>query len=87
MDSQTQLKVDIIAKVFAGKIKVAHAQKLLGQSRRTVERYVQQYGKIGVQFAIHKNTHRSPHNKTSDKLKKKVQDLIKPSFRRGEGAN
>ena len=33
MDSQTQLKVDILAKAFAGKIKVAHAQKLLGQSR------------------------------------------------------
>ena len=37
MDSQTQLKVDILAKAFAGKIKVAHAQKLLGQSRERIQ--------------------------------------------------
>ena len=63
MDSQTQLKVDIIAKVTHGDLTVSDAQKLLGKSQRTVERYVQRYGKEGIQFVIHKNTFHSPAHK------------------------
>ena len=80
MDSKAQLTVDIIAKVAEGKISIGNATKLLNKSRRTIERYLQQYQKIGIQFIVHKNTNRSPVNKTSDALKKQVQGLIKKKY-------
>jgi len=80
MDTQTQLKIDIIAKVSEGKMKISNAQKLLMKSRRTIERYVQQYRKIGLLFAVHKNSNRTPPNKSSDSLKKRVQDLIREKY-------
>ena len=48
MDSQTQLKIDIIAKVTRGEMTISDAQTLLSQSKRTVERYVQRYKKEGI---------------------------------------
>ena len=56
MDSKAQLTVDIIAKVVEGRITIANAAKLLGKSRRTIERYVKQYQQVGIQFAIHGNS-------------------------------
>ena len=43
MDSKAQFAVDIIAKVAEGKITTCNAAKLLNKSRRTIERYLQQY--------------------------------------------
>ncbi|MCZ6803451.1 MAG: ISNCY family transposase [Proteobacteria bacterium] len=80
MDSKAQLIVDIIAKVAEGKISIGNGTKLLNKSRRTIERYLQQYQKIGIQFIVHKNTNCSPVNKTSDALKKQVQGLIKKKY-------
>lgn len=61
MDSKAQLTVDITAKVAQGKIDIVNAAKLLGKSRRTIERYLKKYQKIGIQFVIHRNTGRSNH--------------------------
>ena len=47
MDSKAQLTVDIIAKVAERKITIVNAAKLLNKSRRTIERYLQKYQKIG----------------------------------------
>ena len=80
MDSKAQLTVDIIAKVAERKITIANAVKLLNKSRRTVERYLQQYQKIGIQFVVHRNTNKSPVNKTPDSLKRQVQALIKDKY-------
>ena len=80
VDTQTQLKIDIISKVSEGKIGVNNAQRLLMKSRKTIERYLQQYRKNGILFAIHKNSNRSPINKLSDSLKTKVQGLIKEKY-------
>ena len=52
MDSQAQLTVDIITKVAECKITIANAAKLLNKSRRTIERYLQQYHKIGIQLQM-----------------------------------
>ncbi len=60
MDSKAQLTVDIIAKVADCKITIANAAKLLNKSRRTIERYLQQYHKIGIQFVVHRNTGKAP---------------------------
>ncbi|WP_207901083.1 helix-turn-helix domain-containing protein, partial [Vibrio crassostreae] len=43
MNTQSQLTVDIIAKVALGKISITNASKLLNKSRRTIERYLRRY--------------------------------------------
>ncbi len=80
MDSATQLKVDIITKVVEGKISICNAIKLLNKSRRTIERYLNQYHEKGIQFAIHKNHGKSPVNKILDVTKSTVQMLIKNKY-------
>ncbi|CEE92375.1 transposase (fragment) [Xenorhabdus nematophila str. Anatoliense] len=80
MDSKTQLTVDVIAKVAQGKMSILNASRLLNKSRRTIERYLQRYQKVGIQFAIHGNAGRSPANKIPNSLKKQVQSLIKEKY-------
>ncbi len=80
MDSQAQLKVDVIAKISHSKITINNATKLLNCSRRTIERYLNKYHKLGVRFAIHGNTCREPVNKTPNNLKLKVQSLVKEKY-------
>ena len=80
MDSKAQLTVDIIAKVAEGKITIINATKLLNKSRRTIERYLKKYQKVGIQFGVHQNSGRSPVNKISDAVKRAVQALIKEKY-------
>ena len=80
MDSKAQLIVDVIAKVTERKMTIVNAAKLLNKSRRTIERYLQNYQKVGIQFIIHKNTGKVPVNKTPDLLKRQVQALIKEKY-------
>ena len=80
MDSKAQLTVDIIAKVAERKITIVNAAKLLNKSRRTIERYLQKYQKVGIQFIIHQNCGKSPTNKISDAVKRTVQTLIKEKY-------
>ncbi len=49
MDSKAQLTVDIIAKVADGKITFVNAARLLNKYRRTIERYLEKYRKVGLQ--------------------------------------
>jgi predicted DNA-binding transcriptional regulator YafY len=62
MDSKAQLTVDIIAKVVEDRITIGNAAKLLSKSRRTIERYVNRYQQVGIQFAVHGNSGKSPPN-------------------------
>ncbi|WP_101757309.1 ISNCY family transposase [Oceanicoccus sp. KOV_DT_Chl] len=80
MDSKAQLTVDIIAKVVEGRITIANAAKLLSKSRRTIERYVKRYQQVGIQFAVHGNSGKSPPNKTPASIKKTVLALIKGKY-------
>ena len=80
MDSKAQLTVDLITKVAEGKLDIVHAAKLLNESRRTVERYLDKYQQVGIQFIVHRNSGRSPANKTSDDIKRAVQALIKEKY-------
>jgi len=80
MDSKAQLTVDIIAKVAEGKMDIIHAAKLLDKSRRTIERYLKKYRKVGIQFVVHQNNGRSPANKSPDEVKRAVQVLIKEKY-------
>jgi len=69
MDSRAQLTVDIVAKVAEGRIDIVNASKLLNRSRRTIERYLCKYRKVGIQFVVHQNTGKSPSNKSCDEKK------------------
>ncbi len=80
MDVKTQLKIDVISKVFQGKISIQNASKLLGKSPRTVERYLAAHRKKGILFAQHGNSRSSPLNKTSSDMKKTIQALIKEKY-------
>ena len=80
MDSKAQLTVDIIAKVAERKITIINAAKLLNKSRRTIERYLKKYQKVGIQFVIHQNSGKPPANKISDAVKRAVQALIKEKY-------
>ena len=80
MDSKAQLIVDVISKVAEGKMDIVNAAKLLNKSRRTIERYLKKYRKVGIQFVVHQNTGKSPPNKTSDSVKRAVQKLIKEKY-------
>ncbi len=80
MNSKAQLIVDVIAKVSESKITIANASKLLNKSRRTIERYLNRYRKVGIQFVVHGNTGNEPANKTSDSLKQQVQRLIREKY-------
>jgi transposase len=78
--SKSQLTIDIIIKVSQGKITISNAAKLINRSRRTIERYLHQYQRFGIQFIIHGNTGKNPVNKINNKLKLKVQSLIKKNI-------
>jgi len=80
MDSKSQLTVDIVSKVAEGKIDIVNAAKLLNKSRRTVERYLQRYREVGIQFVVHRNTGNVPVNKSNGKTKRQVQSLIKKKY-------
>lgn len=69
MGSKAQLTVDVIVKVMQGKISITNAAKLLNKSHRTIERYLQRYKQVGIQFIIHRNTGKIPANRTPDRLK------------------
>ena len=78
--SKSQLTVDIVSKVAEGKIDIVNAAKLLNKSRRTVERYLQRYREVGIQFVVHRNTGKAPANKTCGRTKRQVQSLIKKRY-------
>jgi len=80
MDSKAQLTVDLVAKVAEGKVDIVNAAKLLNKSRRTIERYLKKYQKVGIQFVVHQNRGKSPVNKISDDVKRAVQALIKEKY-------
>jgi transposase len=80
MDTHAQLIVDVITKVAEHKISICNAAKILNKSRRTIERYLQQYQIMGIQFVVHKNSGKSPANKISDSIKDRVQKLIKAKY-------
>lgn len=80
MDSKQQITVDIISKVTEGRMSICSAMQLLQKSRRTIERYLQQYKVQGLKFILHGNSGKAPINKLSTKLKSQVQTLIKEKY-------
>lgn len=80
MKSEIQLKIDIIEKVINKLISRSDAANILNVSERTIERYEAGFKSKGVQFFIHKNTHRSPINKTNPEILLRAKTLLKEKY-------
>ncbi len=53
---------------------------VLPLSPNTIERYLQRYRQLGIQFVIHGNTGHEPVNKIPNTLKHQVQKLIREKY-------
>lgn len=80
MKAVIQLKIDIIEKTLKKIISKNDAAKILNVSVRTVERYETGFRLKGVEFFIHKNTDRSPVNKTNIEIIEASKKLLKEKY-------
>lgn len=80
MKSEIQIKIDITEMVLKKLISRPDAAKILNVSERTTERYEAGFKSRGVEFFIHKNTHRVPVNKTNLEVLQKAKSLIKDKY-------
>jgi len=65
---QDKYKVQVIKKVISKNITANKASVMLDCSTRTIGRYVKGFNVEGEKFFIHKNTGKTPHNKSSQEL-------------------
>lgn len=80
MNSEKQLKLDIISLLDQKKISLGEAIVSLDVSERTVLRYLEGYRKLGPKFVDHGNTGRSPVNKTSPEIIQRSKLLMKEKY-------
>src|SRR5437879_1886087 len=73
--TRDQLKLEVICKVYDGRMNRREAQRLLNISERTLRRYVKKYSVDGIKFIKHGNFKRAPKNKISEDLRKLVQKI------------
>jgi len=76
MDARDQLKLDIVGKIVAGKIRRKDGAKVLGVSERTLARYLVDYSQRGVLFVQHGNGEKIPVNKCEENIKQKAIELV-----------
>lgn len=80
MGVKAQLKLDVVHKVELGKIDRRRACLALDVSERTLERYIANYRREGALFTRHGNDGRVPINKTEEKIKEQVLNLIREKY-------
>jgi transposase len=80
MNSDEQLRLDIIAKIVAGKMGRKEGQRALCVSERTVRRHLKEYLEKGPLFVKHGNYKKTPANLTDPELKRQVQELVREKY-------
>ena len=80
MDTENQLILDIIQKLFLKKISFETALLVLNVSERTIYRYLKRYEVLGERFLIHGNSNKTPANKTSIVEVEKAKALMKEKY-------
>jgi hypothetical protein len=80
VNSENQLILDIIQKLFLKKITFETAQQVLNVSDRTIFRYLKKYEVLGVGFLSHGNSGKAPVNKTSEADIEKAKVLMKEKY-------
>lgn len=80
MGAKDLLKLDIVCKVEAAKLKRLDAETLLQVSPRTLRRYLENYREKGIGFIRHGNRGSEPKNKLDDVIKRRAQHLMKEKY-------
>jgi len=80
MNSGQQLTIDVIAKLDARRICVKQAMQILNKSQSTVFRMLARYRDQGASFIIHKNSGKTPRNKTSTQVEAIIIKLSKDKY-------
>lgn len=80
LKTEDQLKLEVVYKINSGHMSRFDGQTILKVSERTLRRYLKDYADKGIAFIRHGNCLRSPPNKISNELKKKVQNLIQEKY-------
>jgi len=75
LNKQQQRRGEILAKLCAKEISKDDAQRLLGLSRRQVNRIVKDFKANGLKSLVHGNSGRIPANKTDAVCQEKILDL------------
>lgn len=81
MNSTEQIKLDVISKLSQSKITLKQAMHILNKSESTVFRYLRQYRSEGVLFVKHKNSNKTPINKTDKKIEQTIINLCKSKYK------
>ncbi|WP_372655750.1 ISNCY family transposase [Halobacteriovorax sp.] len=81
LNSEQQLRIDILSKFIAGNIHYLDAMELLKIRERQFRRQVKSFRERGIESVIHGNIGRSPSNKISDSTRFKVKELYRGRFR------
>lgn len=66
LNKEQQRRAQVLARLSSGSLGKQDAEKLLGVSRRQVNRLLRSYESEGLASLVHGNTGRSPINKTCD---------------------
>lgn len=80
LSKQEQLKLEVVVKVCTGIMSRQKAIQLLQCSPRTLRRYIKDYQERDILFVKHKNSNKTPHNKTDSKTKEMVLFLMKNKY-------
>lgn len=81
MNAGEQFKLDVITKLFAGKISIKQAMQILNKSESTIFRYLRGHRKEGVLFVKHKNTQRIPTNKIDPLVEEQIIRLCQEKYK------
>lgn len=80
LNAKDQLKLEVISKLDSKRMSVKDVSLVLSLSERSVFRLLKNYREYGAIFLKHRNSFKTPWNKTDPKLKKQVQQLIKEKY-------
>lgn len=80
LNAKEQLKLDVVSKVFSGKIRPETALKILNCSERTLFRYLKKFKLEGALFVKHKNTGNRPANKINLDLEQSIVEICKDRY-------
>ena len=81
LNSQQQLRIDILSKYLAGNLHYLDAMELLKIRERQFRRQVKAFRQRGIESVLHGNIGRKPVNKTCDHLKNKILTLYRGRYR------
>lgn len=81
LNSQQQLRIDILSKYLAGNLHYLDAMELLKVQERQFRRQVKAFRQRGIESVLHGNIGRKPPNKTPDAIRNKITSLYQGRYK------